>query len=124
MKLAKGFLKKSKMKMNKRSWILYFINPMIIKMFLSYTITFAIVELGSKICHSIDGLMVSNLLGDTAMAAHGLTAPYTTMIEIVSAIIVTGAQDMITRAAGKGDKKGQTLCFRLRLKSQLCSLLL
>ena len=50
------------------------------------------------------------------MAAHGLTTPYTTVIEIVSAIIVTGAQDMITRAAGKGDKKRTDTVFSLALE--------
>lgn len=94
-------------------------NKMLLKIFLSYTLTFAIVELGSKICLGIDGLMISNLLGDAAMAAHGLTSPYGTMLHIISAVIVTGSQAMLTRAIGKGDKQEVNAVFSVSLEISL-----
>jgi len=73
--------------------------------FVSLLFTYAVVELAAKITSIINGLMVGQLLGETELAAFGLTSPYNTFLEIASAVLITGAQALTVRNMVAGESE-------------------
>ena len=71
--------------------------------FFKLFITFALIQLTNVGAGLIDGLMVSNFLSPTAMAASGIGRPIFSIVGLFSGLFATGMQTICSRELGKGD---------------------
>ena len=75
------------------------------KTMLSYAFTFMMIELADSASMLIDGLIVSNALGPTALAVTGLGNTSFQMMSLFSGIFAIGIQSLCSASMGAGDRE-------------------
>lgn len=75
------------------------------KIMLGYAFTFMMIELADSASMLIDGLIVSNFLGPTALAATGLGNTSFQMVSLFCSIFAIGIQSICSESMGIGDTK-------------------
>lgn len=66
---------------------------------------FSLAELAGAVSQIVDGIVISRCLGDTGIAAFGLTSPCYYLVAVFSGILAMGGQAVVSRAMGAGDRK-------------------
>jgi len=61
-------------------------------------------ELGFSVCLVIDGILSGQYLGDAALAAIELCAPFPSILAIFGGILSAGCQTMCSYYIGRGEK--------------------
>lgn len=77
--------------------------PLTRKVFNSIFTAMILSELGLLISVTADGIIISRALGTLGMAAHGLTAPYFSIVAGIAGIFAVGARVKCATALGKSD---------------------
>lgn len=80
-------------------------NSMISKIMKSYAFTFMMIELADSLSMLTDGLIVSNLLGSTALASVGLGNTSFQMISLFCGIFAIGIQSCCSSFMGSGNRE-------------------
>ena len=80
-------------------------NSIIAKIMRSYAFTFMMIELADSLSMLVDGLIVSNILGPTAMASVGLGNTSFQMVSLFCGIFAIGIQSCCSSAMGSGNHK-------------------
>ena len=83
------------------------------KLFQKAMITMLVAELSGAVTAIIDGILTGSYLGNTALAACGLGAPYYSIASIISGILMVGSTNICTKAIGSGDRKTLSGTFSL-----------
>ena len=81
------------------------------KIMLSYAFTFMMIELADSASMLIDGLIISNFLGSTALAVTGLGNTSFQMISLFCSIFAVGIQSACSAKMGAGDTKKTSELF-------------
>ena len=71
--------------------------------FLETMIALSLLELARGITCIADGIMTSRLVGTDELAAFGLTAPYYSIVAVISVLLTISCQTMYTQNLGKGN---------------------
>lgn len=71
--------------------------------FLETMIALSLLELARGITCIADGIMTSRLVGTDELAAFGITAPYYSIVAVISVLLTISCQTMYTQNLGKGD---------------------
>ena len=79
--------------------------------FFSMFITFSLIELANVGAGLIDGLIVSNFLDASSMAAAGIAHPIFSISGIFGGMFAAGMQTLCTRELGKGDVRAFNRLF-------------
>lgn len=66
-------------------------------------IALSLLEFSRGITCIVDGIMTSRLVGTEELAAFGITAPYYSIVAVISVLLTIGCQTMYTQNLGKGD---------------------
>ena len=72
-------------------------------LFVSTIIPLVLLEISTAGSNFIDGLFVSQFMGNQALAVQGLASPYFSLAGIIGGLLVTGMQTLSAKAYGKGD---------------------
>ncbi|MBQ9610155.1 MAG: hypothetical protein IJV15_12025 [Lachnospiraceae bacterium] len=80
-------------------------DPLIHQLFKQTLIVMIIAELSTSIATMLDGIIIAHFFDKYAVAAYGLTSPYTNMIKMVGGFFATGTQVVYSQYAARGDSK-------------------
>ncbi len=83
------------------------------KQFLGTMLVMTTVELANAVSCVVDGLMTSRFLGPVEMAAYGISAPYFSIVAIISGILMVSCQTMCARSVGSGKVEEANRIFSL-----------
>ena len=81
------------------------------KIMLSYAFTFMMIELADSASMLIDGIIISNFLGSTALAVTGLGNTSFQMVSLFSGIFAIGIQSACSAKMGAGDGEKTSQLF-------------
>lgn len=68
----------------------------------------------------VDGVFVARGVGETAMAAVNLSAPFTSLVFMVGILLATGTSTVISVALGRGELEEARNCFNQNLAVTVC----
>lgn len=68
----------------------------------------------------VDGVFVARGVGETAMSAVNLSAPFTSLVFMVGILLATGASTVISVALGRGELEEARNCFNQNLAVTVC----
>lgn len=71
--------------------------------FFETMVALSLLELSRGITCILDGIMTSRLVGTEEFAAFGITAPYYSIVAVISVMLTIGCQTMYTQNLGRGD---------------------
>ena len=77
-------------------------NSMVRKLLINSAFGIMLMEIAGAITYIIDGIVTSRFIGDTALAASGMTGLCFTILAIISGIISAGAQQLCCNDVGRG----------------------
>ena len=77
-------------------------DPLIHKLFMQTLLVMIIAELASSVAIMLDGIIISRFFSKYAVAAYGLSAPYTNMLKMLGSFFATGTQVVYSQYAAKG----------------------
>lgn len=81
------------------------------KIFNSSLGTIILSELAFSVCSVIDGILSGQYLGDTALAAIGICAPFPSILAVFSGILSAGCQARCSYYMGRGEKDNANSVF-------------
>lgn len=87
-------------------------NSAVRKTFWKSLMVFLMSEIASSVAIMIDGIMISRFQGGYAIAAHGITAPYTTFMLLIGGVFSSGTQVVCAKFIGAGKKKEANETFQ------------
>ena len=67
--------------------------------------------LAVSVCLMIDSVMIGRFLGETCMAAYGLSNPLLLVIGAIAMLMTTGIQVMCSNSLGRGSQEETNACF-------------
>lgn len=76
-------------------------DPLINKLFFQTLLVMVIAELSTSVATLLDGVIIARFLSTNAIAAYGLTSPYTNMIKMFGGFFGTGIQIVYSRYSAK-----------------------
>lgn len=88
-------------------------DKLIAQLFKDTTIIFLLTFFAATIGSIIDGMITSNLLGTSSIAAFGLTMPYQKFVFIFPSVITLGMQILCSQSLGKGNLREANGIFSL-----------
>lgn len=68
----------------------------------------------------VDGVFVARGVGETAMSAVNLSAPFTSLVFMVGILLATGTSTVISVALGRGEMEEARNCFNQNLAVTVC----
>lgn len=80
-------------------------DPLIHKLFTTTLIVMIIAELSTSVATMLDGIIISRFFSKYAVAAYGLSSPYTNMLKMIGAFFATGTQVVCSQYAAKGQHR-------------------
>ena len=78
-------------------------NDIIMNAFWQLLIVMTVAELASSLATMIDGIILSRYLGENAIAAHGLMAPYFNLLKMLGGFFAVGTQVTCSGYIGRGN---------------------
>lgn len=88
-------------------------NSMVRKLLINSAFGIMLMEIAGAITYIIDGIVTSRFIGDTALAASGMTGLCFTILAIISGIISAGAQQLCCNDVGRGKIKEANKTFSM-----------
>ena len=80
-------------------------DPLIHALFKSTLIVMIFAELATSVATMLDGIIIAHFFDKYAVAAYGLTTPYTNMLKMIGAFFGTGTQVVYSRYAAGGNHR-------------------
>lgn len=80
-------------------------DPLIHKLFMTTLMVMIIAELSTSVATMLDGIIIARFFSKYAVAAYGLSSPYTNMLKMVGAFFATGTQVVYSQYAAKGQHR-------------------
>ena len=87
------------------------LDPLIHKLFKQTLIVMIIAELATSVATMLDGIIIAHFFNQYAVAAYGLTSPYTNLLKMVGSFFATGTQVVYSRYVARGDIKKANSVF-------------
>ena len=88
-------------------------DPLISKLFRETLFVMIIAELSTSLAALLDGVIIARFLSTNAIAAYGLTSPYTNMIKMLGGFFGTGTQIVFSGYAARFQKDKANNVFSL-----------
>lgn len=88
-------------------------NSIVRKLLINSAFGIMLMEIAGAITYIIDGIVTSRFIGDTALAASGMTGLCFTILAIISGIISAGAQQLCCNDVGRGKIKEANKTFSM-----------
>ena len=89
-------------------------DPLISKLSRETLFVMIIAELSTSLAALLDGVIIARFLSTNAIAAYGLTSPYTSMIKMLGGFFGTGTQIVFRVMPPDSKKTRRTMYFLLQ----------